>query len=81
VTNEQDRPLDLLEQLLRTLGIVVQGRQGILDGVQRVVAALVQLHDDLGPVGRATPKAMNKHDARLVAHCGLLVPWLGAPLA
>src|SRR5262249_1195730 len=75
MTDEQDRPVDLPDHLLRALDVVREGRQGILHGVERVVAATLQLDDDLCPMGGATPKAMDEHDARLVVAHGLPPCW------
>src|SRR5258708_3230667 len=68
MTAKQDRPVDLLDPLPRALGGVREGRQWILQGVQRAVAATVQLDDDFGPMCSAAPKAMHEYDAWLVAH-------------
>jgi hypothetical protein len=72
MADKQNRSVDLLDHLLRALGVILKGRQRILHGVKRVVTTPVQLDDDLGPMGRATPKAMDEDDARL-AHAFLLV--------
>jgi hypothetical protein len=64
MTHEQDRPVDLLDHLLRARGVIRQGRQRILDGVERAVATPVQFDVDLRPMGRAIPETMDEHDVR-----------------
>ena len=68
VADEQDRSVGLADHLLGAGGVVGERRQGVLHGVERVVAAAVQLDDDLRPVGGTAPETVDEDDVRLVVH-------------
>nr|WP_264081224.1 hypothetical protein [Streptomyces spectabilis] len=68
VAHEDHRSVDLPEHLAGALGVVGEGGQRVLHRVQIVEAALLQLHDDVRPVGGAAPESVHQNNGRLACH-------------
>jgi hypothetical protein len=65
MANQQNRPIDLLDHLLRTARVVGKRGQRVFDCVQRPLAASIEFDDYFGPVSGAAPEAMHKNDRGL----------------
>ena len=68
MADQNHGPVDLLDHLAGALGIIGQRGQRIFDRVNVVIAALVQLLDDPGPMGGAAPEAVDEYDCGSLRH-------------